>query len=177
MTFKEKLTLEHPEKLNNYCYNNIEGCPSEYGYSLGEEFCPASNCVDCWNREITEENIINKIKKEVRKMNKFTLENTIIILKNKYSDEYGNKKEYVNNFISPNMDLELPENAFIEDIKNAMIEKVANTILKNYLYSAKREKQKEEIKKIISLHIGVQLQWLKDEHFLSIEFRDLDFIK
>ena len=110
-------------------------------------------------------------------MNKFTLENTIIILKNKYSDEYGNKKEYVNNFISPSMDLELPENAFVEDIKNAMIEKVANTILKNYLYSAKREKQKEEIKKIISLHIGVQLQWLKDEHFLSIEFRDLDFIK
>ena len=172
MTFKEKLTLEHPEALNNYCYNNIEGCPSDYGYSLDEEFCPASNCADCWNREITEE-----IKKEVRKMNKFKIENKIIILKTQYRDEYGNKKEYVNNFISPNMDLELPENAFIEDIKNAMIEKVANTILKNYLYSAKSDKEREEIEKILNLHIGVQLQWLKDEYFLSIEFKDLDLIK
>lgn len=73
MTFKEKFEKEHPELLNDYCYNNIHGCPSEYGYSEDEKSCPASNCVDCWNREIPTE----EIKKEVRKMNKFMQESKI----------------------------------------------------------------------------------------------------
>lgn len=121
MTFKEKLTLEHPEALNNYCYNNIEGCPSDYGYSKEEEVCPASNCVDCWNREI---------KKEVRKMNKFTLENKIIVVKEFWCDE----KYTIRNLITPSMELDISEFSLLKDIQIAMENKVANTILETILH-------------------------------------------
>jgi hypothetical protein len=63
------------------------------------------------------------------------------------------------------MELDLPENAFIEDVKQAMISKVAKTLLENHMYETKFQKDKDKIKEILELHTGVQLSWLKDELF------------
>ena len=59
MTFKERLTIEHPDKLNEDCYAGCEGCPDAYGYE-GFSTCPqigdygAEKCKICWDREIPE---------------------------------------------------------------------------------------------------------------------------
>ena len=68
MTYLEKLKQEHPEAINNYCYSQCEGCPSEYGYVKDdEEVCHPDGCEACWNREIKKEDL-------TMNMNKFTLE-------------------------------------------------------------------------------------------------------
>ena len=111
-------------------------------------------------------------------MNKFKLENTIIaIVRTSYIDEHLTEKQEIETHIAPEMELDLPENAFIQDIKQAMIAKVATTILENYLYEPRYEKKKKKIEEILTLHTGVQLAWLKDMHFLHIEFIDLSYIK
>ena len=111
-------------------------------------------------------------------MNKFKLENTIIaIVRTSYIDEHLTEKQEIETHIAPEMELDLPENAFIQDIKQAMISKVAKALLENYLYEARYEKDKKKIEEILTLHTGVQLSWLKDEYFTHIEFKDLDFIK
>lgn len=141
--------------------NNIEGCP-------------ASKCVDCWNGQITTE----EIKKEGIKMNKFKLENTIIaIVRTSFVDEHLTEKQEIETHISPEMELDLPENAFIEDVKQAMISKVAKTLLENHMYETKFQKDKDKIKEILELHTGIQLSWLKDEYFRHIEFIDVSYIK
>jgi hypothetical protein len=54
MTCKEKLALEHPDKLSFNTLSGCVGCPDQYGY-LDK---PADNCgllygcERCWNREI-----------------------------------------------------------------------------------------------------------------------------
>lgn len=54
MTYKEKLTLEHPNKIDEKCVGGVAGCPSMYGYEASRQ-CTYHNddkCAECWNREI-----------------------------------------------------------------------------------------------------------------------------
>ena len=54
MTFKEKLQMEHPEKLDKHCGGGCEGCPCFYGYEE-TKWCGntwGTNCEECWNREM-----------------------------------------------------------------------------------------------------------------------------
>ena len=37
MTYLEKLKKEHPEAINDYCYSQCEGCPSQYSYVKDDE--------------------------------------------------------------------------------------------------------------------------------------------
>ena len=53
MTCKEKLKLEHPDKVNIRFMGDCLGCPDHYGY-LDRPECHLTNCLDCWEREIPE---------------------------------------------------------------------------------------------------------------------------
>lgn len=57
MTCREKLAMEHPEKLNNERFGGCEGCPPIYGYAKEPEWCKASEetCTKCWDREAETE--------------------------------------------------------------------------------------------------------------------------
>ena len=56
MTCKEKLAIEHPDKINENRMGGAVGCPSTYGYldDPHPDFCKGDYCNDCWNREIPE---------------------------------------------------------------------------------------------------------------------------
>ena len=51
MTFKEKLQMEHPKKVNELVPGGCIGCPDNYGYEK-REGCEGRTCTECWNREI-----------------------------------------------------------------------------------------------------------------------------
>ena len=51
MTYKEKLSKEHPEKLNPKYRGGCAGCPCDYEYEPFSEAC-SEDCDSCWNREI-----------------------------------------------------------------------------------------------------------------------------
>ena len=64
MTAREKLVIEHPEKLNNLEPGGCMGCPKDYGYLPDDDFCTNGCnryddlfecCRKCWDREIPEE--------------------------------------------------------------------------------------------------------------------------
>ena len=64
MTAREKLTMEHPEKLDDVEPGGCIGCPNDYGYLPDAEFCKIHDdrygdlferCKKCWDREISEE--------------------------------------------------------------------------------------------------------------------------
>ena len=64
MTAREKLTIEHPEKLDDSEPGGCMGCPEDYGYLPDAVFCTNSydrygdlfeRCKKCWDREIPEE--------------------------------------------------------------------------------------------------------------------------
>lgn len=52
MTCREKLKMEHPEKVNNEAYGGCEKCPHHYGYLEKPEDCAKLACDACWDREI-----------------------------------------------------------------------------------------------------------------------------
>lgn len=60
MTFREKLKMEHPERINPDAAGGCVGCPALYGYEDRSGGCchkhPGDlfkmSCTDCWNREI-----------------------------------------------------------------------------------------------------------------------------
>lgn len=55
MTCREKLKLEHPEKINGFV---CDGCPDHYGYLDKPPYCKegvVGRCGKCWDREIPEE--------------------------------------------------------------------------------------------------------------------------
>lgn len=59
MTFREKIKIEHPEKINSSASGGVLGCPIHYGY---EQYKPCSYiseeiCTDCWDREIEGEEL------------------------------------------------------------------------------------------------------------------------
>ena len=55
MTFKEKLAIEHPSKINPKEIGGCAGCPADYGYE-DEWDCDeyGVGCSTCWNREIPD---------------------------------------------------------------------------------------------------------------------------
>lgn len=60
MTFKEKLTKEHPNRIGPDYDGGCEGCPHNYGYEqhrTNSDWCISHTCTECWNREMpgTEE--------------------------------------------------------------------------------------------------------------------------
>ena len=56
MTAREKLAIEHPEKLNDLEPGGCMGCPEDYGYLPDADFCTSNDgCQKCWDREIPEE--------------------------------------------------------------------------------------------------------------------------
>lgn len=62
MIAREKLELEHPERVNVGYIGGCLGCPSDYGYLFKPMYCRdpryGSNlkqCTDCWDREIPGE--------------------------------------------------------------------------------------------------------------------------
>lgn len=59
MTCREKLALEHPEKVKNVFKGGCKGCPYEYGYVI-EHGCMhdadgKADCTRCWDREVYSE--------------------------------------------------------------------------------------------------------------------------
>ena len=55
MTYREKMAIEHPEKVNPVFMGNVEGCPSdkdEYACCATHGGYDHKRCHDCWNREI-----------------------------------------------------------------------------------------------------------------------------
>ena len=60
MTCREKLRLEHPDKINPSSWGGCERCPSTYGYLPDPDICGNKHrgekgCIICWDREIPEE--------------------------------------------------------------------------------------------------------------------------
>ena len=64
MTAREKLAMEHPEKLDDVEPGGCLGCPEDYGYLPNADFCMSGydrygdrfeRCKKCWDREIPEE--------------------------------------------------------------------------------------------------------------------------
>ena len=58
MTYRERLTIEHPERIDSEMLGGCDGCPADYGYSDDHhaDNCPfdrpsPENCTKCWNRE------------------------------------------------------------------------------------------------------------------------------
>lgn len=67
MTFREKLALEYPEKIDKSAYGGCIGCPYQYGYEpdIANNCSRASGCcIDCWDREMPETDKIEE-KKEM----------------------------------------------------------------------------------------------------------------
>ena len=57
MTCKEKLKIEHPDKITEEYVGGYEGCPECYGYLPDPEWCNGGasfECDRCWDREIPE---------------------------------------------------------------------------------------------------------------------------
>lgn len=57
MTYKEKLQMDNPERVNESYGGGCYGCPEEYGYERGDfegyGGIPEKNrCTRCWNREM-----------------------------------------------------------------------------------------------------------------------------
>lgn len=62
MKCREKLKMEHPEKVGQCYIGGYAGCPHEYGYLPRPDYCGDSKtseeavqfCTECWDREIPE---------------------------------------------------------------------------------------------------------------------------
>lgn len=68
MTCREKLAMEHPDKIDPEKSGGCVGCPSEYGYSsAAAEDCDIP-CTECWDREMPEEKdkSVFELKKEIQ---------------------------------------------------------------------------------------------------------------
>ena len=65
MTCREKLEMEHPEKLDRKLLGGCVGCPHKYGYAKKPEWCEnvKFRCWECWDREVEE--VDNEVKTEV----------------------------------------------------------------------------------------------------------------
>lgn len=60
MTYKEKIKMEHPDKVSPYFPGGVHACPSSYGYApKSDGLCDsdpykvnAKTCRECWGREV-----------------------------------------------------------------------------------------------------------------------------
>ena len=66
MTCREKLAIEHPEKLDRKLLGGCAGCPNKYGYAKKPEWCENGDfsCWECWDRKV-ETKVENEVKTEV----------------------------------------------------------------------------------------------------------------
>ena len=58
MTCREKLAIEHPERLVPEYTSGCWGCPSDFGYLPDPEYCNGridDKCCACWDRDILKE--------------------------------------------------------------------------------------------------------------------------
>lgn len=58
MTCREKLALQHPDRIGAMWFGGCVGCPKDYGYSKKIDKCNGPNekaCSLCWNQEVVEE--------------------------------------------------------------------------------------------------------------------------
>ena len=60
MTFKEKLQMEHPEKVNERFGGGWLECPDTYGYGNMEGKC-TFDCKSCWDREMPNEELVKTV--------------------------------------------------------------------------------------------------------------------
>ena len=72
MTFREKLKMEHPEKVQDWGEGGCLGSPFNYGYESKEQ-SPCGmvgvdcSCSDCWDREIPgTDDVFNKMAEKHR---------------------------------------------------------------------------------------------------------------
>lgn len=62
MTCRERLAIEHPYYINDFLYSGgCLGCPSTYGYMDKPDNCSDGTCYECWDREIPEKKLIDKL--------------------------------------------------------------------------------------------------------------------
>ena len=60
MTCKERLMIEHPEKVDNQFTGGCEACPDNYGYARRPDKCFPNRrgndkeCAECWDRAVEE---------------------------------------------------------------------------------------------------------------------------
>lgn len=54
MTCREKLAIEHPDKIDRTCGGGCAGCPEDYGYLPKGFLCSHMTCEECWSQEIQE---------------------------------------------------------------------------------------------------------------------------
>ena len=56
MTCREKMAIEHPEKVDFEYVGGCYGCPHIYGYAQKPEWCKPTEeiCRKCWEREVEE---------------------------------------------------------------------------------------------------------------------------
>lgn len=52
MTYKEKLSIEHPELVSDEYEGGCCGCPCDYDYEPVYGPCSLDDCEKCWNREM-----------------------------------------------------------------------------------------------------------------------------
>lgn len=58
MTCREKLQIEHPDRVGCNFMGGCCGCPNDYGYLDEPEYCQSimdtceERCSKCWDREI-----------------------------------------------------------------------------------------------------------------------------
>lgn len=59
MTCREKLRLEHPDRLDHTQYGGTIDCPKDYGYMDQPDWCRINDatCTRCWDREIPERDV------------------------------------------------------------------------------------------------------------------------
>lgn len=56
MTFKERLEIEHPEKIKEVFAGGCADCPKTYEYEISSaKDCMIDSCEHCWNRKIPVE--------------------------------------------------------------------------------------------------------------------------
>lgn len=74
MTCKEKLTIEHPEDIDENYMGGCAKCPHEYGYLKRPRWCPLHSfilskytCKDCWDRNIPETDLDTTELRETKK--------------------------------------------------------------------------------------------------------------
>lgn len=58
LTCREKLAIEHPDKINDRYIAGCSGCPWNYDYAKRPAYCSnlknETDCIACWNREVEE---------------------------------------------------------------------------------------------------------------------------
>lgn len=113
MTCREKLKMEHPDKLDNGCRGNCLGCPDEYGYLDIPIYCRCDDatCTRCWDREIPDVAVQNIAVKRPIKFKIFFGTISLQLNKGMTADEKANE------WITANPDIDILQMEY-QDVPN-----------------------------------------------------------